>query len=137
MIKKVKIAKIFFNTEKQDGTPYTNPFTNEPTTNVVIITDTESRFYGWDPSNGEDERFNSMKEGDEVTLDVTMKGDYQNFKLPKAETLQLDGLEKRVKAIEDYLKLGGGAQQVKETVIEDTDSAVPDDSGTGPLPWEE
>ena len=98
---KLKITKIWFNNTNKDGQPYLDK-DSRPYTRVVIKTDQhgEKKLSGFAYSGDEMMRW---REGQEVDIDVSQKGEYLNFRLPKGLKYTFDqfaGLENRVTTLE-------------------------------------
>ena len=93
-MEKIKIAKIFFNATNKEGQPYLDK-KSQPYKVVVIYEEgTERRMSGF---AYEDSEVLGWQAGDEVEIEVTQKGQWLNFRIPKPES----ELEKRVKKLEE------------------------------------
>lgn len=110
MIEQIKIDKIYRNTERKDGTPYT---TRDGKAFTLVTIKSGDKSYSYCDFNNKTAH---LQEGETVPLLIEQNGDFLNFKLP----YKTDFLEVRVEKLEKivtglYQKLNGPVEkEVKE-----------------------
>lgn len=80
---RVKLKSVYLNTKKKDGTPYINK-NGEPFKMAVITSELgnkASKYLGVGNEKAE-ALISSWKAGDEVEVEITKSGVYNNFDLP-------------------------------------------------------
>lgn len=108
MLQKIKIDKIYYNTENKDGQPYKTK-KGEPFAVVKIMSGDDCYsccdFDGWT---------RSLQEGSEVELILEEKDGYLNFKRPRETDRLRLRVEKLEKAVATLWQAAGLETKVKQ-----------------------
>jgi len=100
-MEKIKIAKIYHNDKNKDGKPYVSK--EGKSYSVCNIYTEDGRWV----SGFDNQTTKSWAVGDTVEVDITKKGDFNNFKLP-AKTVggeELKKLEDRIETLEIQIEM--------------------------------
>ena len=125
----ITIKKVYVNTEKKDGTKFKTPL-------VTIYFDTAKGERKASAFVGNNSPALDWKDGDEVTLDFEMNGEYLNFKAPR----EMDEVLKRLAWCEEQIKYLAGDREIKtyntakEIMSEKESKALIDSIPDNPVP---